>query len=509
MSNTYYYWLIGFLGLGGAAVAAHLRQSERRFLVTNVYLLFALIFVGIFGFKSFELRKDSNLALTKAELSQTMLKINTSMIAAGKAFPLDAKSHKQLEQNVQATFRGVIAAMEEARDAKQDADTELDAKIVILKAELKESVKENIQDLEKKDADKAGLLKAVLQDKSVSKEAKNKLEKLIDSKIPEGWFREVFDIEWTKALGDKKGHAAKLETFNSRYIMYLGKLLAFFAFLALCFLVGSIVLVSQLFFLGRNSGKENDAINESVRWPWQSTAAVILTWLSMNFLLSPFSKSLSTALYGTGEKSALTLALGTVALYLTQNLPALILVYFLAIRPGGIKLFSSEFSSVFRLKWKTEKRGPFGLVIMGILAWISCFPLVFLSQFVAVKYFGSQMSSNPIISEVVAATKDMNIPAILAFIFSLGVMPALVEEFLFRGFLYSSIRKYLGVFLALILSSSVFSLVHMDQGSMLQLFSLGFVFAYVFEKNHSIIPSMVAHCMWNLTTFTAIVLLYS
>lgn len=509
MSSTYYFWLIGFLGLGGAACAAHLAKSEKRMLVTNVYLLFAAVFVILTGFKNFEARKDSNIELLQAENSQTTLKITTALVAGGRVIPMDQKSHATLDKNVREYFLATLGSLVNAKQLSEKPDAELDAKIIILKAEQKLGVKADIAELEKLDPKRAKLLKAVFVDKSIEKKDRETFKGLIASKVPEGWFSEVFDLEWTKAIGDKKKYDEKLEDFFTRYLWYIGRLLAFFAFILLMGLIGTVIIASQLFFLGRNTNKENNTINDSVTWPWQTTAAVILTWLSVNFLLIPFSKNLGTALYGSGDKSALTLALGTIAIYLILNLPAIALVYFLAIKPGGIKLGSNEFRRAFRLSWKTEKRGPVGLVFMGVLAFISCFPLVFLTQFIAVKYFGSQMSSNPIIGEVVAATKDMNILAILAFVISLGIMPALVEEFLFRGFLYSSTRKYLGVFLALIISSGVFSLVHMDQGSMLQLFALGFVFAYAFERNHSIIPCMVAHCLWNLTTFTAILLLYS
>ncbi len=508
MNNTYYFWLIGFVGLGGAAIAAHLLKSDKRMLVTHVYLLYAAIFVGIFGYKSFDLRKDSNLALTKAENSQTVLKFTTAVIAGGRVIPMDQKSHTKLDEDTKKTFLSTLASLVSAKLEQNKPNPELDAQIIILKAEQRLPVKADINALSKDDPERAKLLKAVFQDKSVSKEEAESLKSLIDAKVPSGWYKEVFDLEWTKALGEKKNYEEKLEDFYEHYLWYIGRLLVFLAFLAVCGIAGLIIIFCQLFFLGRNSSSENETINEGVKWPWQSVAATLLTWLSLNFLLSPFAKELSASLMSGGEKSALTLATGSVCIYLIQNLPAILLVYFLAIRPGGIKMWSPEFRNSFRMQWKTQKRGPIGLVFMGVLAWMTCFPLVLVAAYFAAK-FGSQVSSNPIISDVIAATKDMNPISILAFVFSLGIMPALVEEFLFRGFLFTSLRKYLGVFIALLLSAAIFSFVHMDQGSILQLFCLGFVFAFVFEKNHSLIPSMVAHCLWNLTTFTLILMLYS
>jgi hypothetical protein len=72
---------------------------------------------------------------------------------------------------------------------------------------------------------------------------------------------------------------------------------------------------------------------------------------------------------------------------------------------------------------------------------------------------------------------------------------------LFRGFLYTSLRWKFGPFLSMLISAILFAAVHMDPGAFAQLFVLGFVFAFVMERTRSLIPSMVAHCMWNTGTF--------
>lgn len=480
--------------------------------VTHAYLLFAFVFVVIFGYKSFELRKDSNLAVTQAESVALKLRFTTSMVAIYHAFGSDQKKNTDLEKNVKSSLKSALEELEKSREKTKeqqtpDQDLELDTKIIIVKAEQKLPIKEDIENLSSKDPERGLLLRAALQEKSIAKNEVNTLKPLIESKIPTGWYSEVFDLEWTKALGDKKKHSAELNSFYERYFWYAIRMMAFFALLAVATLVGIITVVVQLFLLGRNSSREGDSINDHVIWSWQAVAATLLTWLSITFLSAPILKGLSLSAVH-GKASALALALSTMGLYLLQNLPALALVYFLAIKPGGMKLGSKEFREAFCLTWKTKKRGPVGLIFMGFLTWASCFPFVMLSAWAA-SSFGSQMSSNPIISEVVSSVKDINLFAILAFTLTLGVMPALLEELLFRGFVYTSLRKYLGAFLGIILSAGLFSIVHMDQGSMLQLFSLGFVFAYALEKNQSLIPSMVAHCLWNLTAFTMILLMYA
>jgi len=81
------------------------------------------------------------------------------------------------------------------------------------------------------------------------------------------------------------------------------------------------------------------------------------------------------------------------------------------------------------------------------------------------------------------------------------VMPAIFEETLFRGFLYPALRWKFGPMAAMCISALAFSLIHLDFGAASQLFVLGFMFAFAYEKTGSLIPPMVAHCLWNSSTF--------
>ena len=63
--------------------------------------------------------------------------------------------------------------------------------------------------------------------------------------------------------------------------------------------------------------------------------------------------------------------------------------------------------------------------------------------------------------------------------------------------------------MAMLLSAAAFSLAHLDIGAILPLFALGCVFAFVVEKTKSIVPSIIAHGLWNSGTFTLVLLLFS
>jgi uncharacterized protein len=127
---------------------------------------------------------------------------------------------------------------------------------------------------------------------------------------------------------------------------------------------------------------------------------------------------------------------------------------------------------------------------------------------IAMKFMNSQGSSNPVIALVMEAARSADVPSILMFYFTLGVLAPICEETLFRGFLYTSLRRYWGALPSLLLTAFLFAGVHMDAGGFLPLFGLGFLFGFVVERTKSTLSSMVAHGLWNSGTFTLVLLLF-
>lgn len=87
----------------------------------------------------------------------------------------------------------------------------------------------------------------------------------------------------------------------------------------------------------------------------------------------------------------------------------------------------------------------------------------------------------------------------LFYIFSVAVMPALVEEFMFRGILLHKLRKY-GDGFAVLCSSLIFGLIH---GNLVQIpfaFIVGLALGFIVIKTGSIIPSMIVHFIVNCSS---------
>ncbi len=95
-------------------------------------------------------------------------------------------------------------------------------------------------------------------------------------------------------------------------------------------------------------------------------------------------------------------------------------------------------------------------------------------------------------------------PATLAVYFVLvAIIAPVVEEIIFRGFVYAGLRGTMKVLTAAILSALIFTSAHVTApvGGLAVIALFGVVLAYLYERTGSLLPSMVAHSMYNSFVF--------
>ena len=86
---------------------------------------------------------------------------------------------------------------------------------------------------------------------------------------------------------------------------------------------------------------------------------------------------------------------------------------------------------------------------------------------------------------------------IVATIILVGILGPMAEEIFFRGFVLPGLVKKFGIIWALVISSVVFGLFHIDPGAIVPTFALGLVLGWVYLKTGSIWPAMFAHGLHN------------
>ncbi len=87
---------------------------------------------------------------------------------------------------------------------------------------------------------------------------------------------------------------------------------------------------------------------------------------------------------------------------------------------------------------------------------------------------------------------------LVANIFLIAVAAPIIEETLFRGLLFGSLRTYFGCWTAIILSAAIFSALHFELIGFVPRFALGVGLGYLYVKHKSIYPSMGLHALNNL-----------
>ncbi len=84
-----------------------------------------------------------------------------------------------------------------------------------------------------------------------------------------------------------------------------------------------------------------------------------------------------------------------------------------------------------------------------------------------------------------------------------SIIPALCEEFFFRGFVQNSFEKSITPFWAILISSVVFGLYHLNPMSLFALIILGIYFGYAAYKSNSIFIPIILHFINNFLAVIA------
>lgn len=89
---------------------------------------------------------------------------------------------------------------------------------------------------------------------------------------------------------------------------------------------------------------------------------------------------------------------------------------------------------------------------------------------------------------------------LILFLAYVCIIGPVLEEIIFRGFILRSMQKY-GNLTAIIVSSILFSMFHLNLVQFVNPVLMGIVLAFIAIKSNSIIPSIIAHIFNNTITF--------
>ncbi|MBX9686124.1 MAG: CPBP family intramembrane metalloprotease [Candidatus Obscuribacterales bacterium] len=460
-------------------------------------------------------------SMVAAERAETTLRFMSIVnVGIAKAYEIltpisdsSGKAHKPIDlsnSGLNSYFRSADKSLDLAIKSSPD-DALLKAKRIILlstwgrqKTLVKTLCKELQESKENKAAELGSTLSLIyLEPAALSKEALESESKVIEAGLSSGWYKENALTALYKTSRQFKDYHAYQQSLEDRYFQIFRMVLAMAVFVCFCAFIGLVVIVIQLGTLSRHdSAKVPEDDRLILDLSPLTVYSVFAAWITCQLGIGEVFKLLPKNLLSLGG-NPLGMASFSLVSYLISMIPALLLIHFLAFKPRGLNFFKA-----LRLRLRTPTLGPFKLIVSGFLTWCAIIPLVFVGAFVASTYLGSQGSDNPVLPQIAAIAGSKNAAAIFILLFTVAGLAPLCEEIIFRGFLYSAMRTRFGIFPAILISAFVFAGIHFDKGGSLMLFMLGPALALAFDRTRSLLPSMLAHGLWNGGAFLVNVAIY-
>jgi membrane protease YdiL (CAAX protease family) len=249
-------------------------------------------------------------------------------------------------------------------------------------------------------------------------------------------------------------------------------------FFALYFLASVYVYISLIRQISARTSEPAGGTARIFGLPEAILASVLIFFLLLNI-----SASVSRPLVELNPRNLLVNLLLTVAV-------VLFIVTFLQLR--GFDL--SSLGGFFRISF-------FRALSTGIVLLLAAYPLISLANAITQSLFKSGSSQQSIV-EGFTGSRTIE-QRIMIIVFAVAVAPV-VEEFLFRFFLYGVIKRYFGRFLGITLSAVLFAAAHTHFPSFVPLVVLGSCFAIAYEWSGSILVAMTMHALFNSLTLTVL-----
>ncbi|XP_026424905.1 uncharacterized protein LOC113321232 isoform X3 [Papaver somniferum] len=161
---------------------------------------------------------------------------------------------------------------------------------------------------------------------------------------------------------------------------------------------------------------------------------------------------------------------------------------------------------VFSYRWNQPFNLKNGWVSWGFGGLIAASSCVFL-----IKGFTSGLNASQVQNEAEALLRlfpligASNISNV-SFLAILGILTPICEETIYRGFLLTSLSKWLPVNVSVFLSSVVFTLAHQSPGKSTEIFIFGLALGFVYARTRNLLAPITMHACWNLAV--VLILIY-
>lgn len=170
-----------------------------------------------------------------------------------------------------------------------------------------------------------------------------------------------------------------------------------------------------------------------------------------------------------------------------------------------ISMLISQFSFVFIFIFYNKKNNINALETVGLknrVNWVNILLCVLISCVAVFGFFNFIGIFESILIKLGFSPEVPSLPLssplwLIINILISAVVPAIMEELIFRGIIFNGLKKR-GFWFACLISSVFFMIVHTSIWSIIYPIMMGIVFCFVFEKTGSVLYTMIVHFCNNL-----------
>lgn len=240
--------------------------------------------------------------------------------------------------------------------------------------------------------------------------------------------------------------------------------------------------------------KSDSFIGWSVPWDGRTVVVTMITF-GLSFLLTGVSLSVAFARLGFGRRQGLELDEQAILIFTNQLLQTVVGISVINICISSYRPLPNDF---FSYDW----RNPFD-IRSGWLLWGVVGLFLGAAAVLCAGTLTSILNGQPLPREeqdallqllpLIGASKTST--ALLVAV--TGILAPYLEETVFRGFLMTSLTKWMPTSTAVILSASAFAFAHLTPGEVPQLFALGVVLGFSYAKSRNLLTPIMIHAFWN------------
>jgi hypothetical protein len=312
-----------------------------------------------------------------------------------------------------------------------------------------------------------------------------------------GWFR-YRSLQKLDLIGNKQSELANLEIQEQNIAI---KSLIQLTIIGLIPIISGLlgVALSIFLFVQLILKKEKSILATNANtswetpWDWENIWQVIIVGF---FFISQFILPIFFSLFGFNP-----------AEFTLRQKATYVLISYLAMAASGLGVLYLSLKKYFPLPKNWFQFNLFeNWFLWGFGGYLVALPLVVIVSLINQQIWHGQGGSNPLLF---LALKSQDSVALAIFFFTASIAAPIFEEIIFRGFLLSSLSKYVSVTTAIILSSLLFAIAHLSLSEIVPLMTLGIVLGTVYSRSRNLLSSILLHGLWNSGTLISLFILGS